>query len=99
MEITASAVAVYATLALLLGAFTCFFVALLHHRRVRTQGKPALARSLTCSGIGFMLFSSCGIVAELSAFGRIGTGYYIVITAMFILGVWMFLKARELKGK
>lgn len=99
MEITASAVAVYATLALLFGAFTCFIVALLHHRHVRTQGKPALARSLTWSGIGFMLFSSCGMVAELNAFGRVGTGYYIVITAMFILGVWMFLKARELKGK
>jgi hypothetical protein len=46
-----------------------------------------------------MLFSSCGFVAELTAFGRIATGYYIVITALFILGVWMFLKARELKGK
>jgi NADH:ubiquinone oxidoreductase subunit 3 (subunit A) len=99
MEITASAVAVYATLALLFGAFTCFVVALLQHRRVRTQGKPALARSLTWSGVGFMLFSGCGFVAEFTAFGRIATGYYIVITLMFILGVWMFLKARELKGK
>ncbi len=99
MEITTSAVAVYATLALLVAAFGSFCVALFHHSRVRTQGKPALARTLTWSGIGFMFFSSCGIVAELNAFGRIGTGYYIVITALFIFGVWMFLKARELKGK
>jgi hypothetical protein len=80
MEITASAVAVYATLALLSVLSPVSVVALLHHRRVRTQGKPALARSLTWSGVGFMLFSSCGFVAELSAFGRIATGYYIVIT-------------------
>lgn len=99
MDITASAVAVYATLALLVAAFGSFCVALFHHSRVRAQGKPALARSLNWSGVGFMLFSSCGFVAELNAFGRIATGYYIVITVLFILGVWMFLKARELNGK
>ncbi|CAN5407447.1 hypothetical protein BH11CYA1_BH11CYA1_48540 [soil metagenome] len=98
MEITASAVAIYATLALLVAAFGSFCVALFHHSRVRTQGKPALARSLNWSGIGFMLFSSCGLVAELNAFGRINTGYYLVIIALFILGALMFLKARELKG-
>lgn len=99
MEITASAVAVYATLGLLFGAFTCFVVALLNHRHIATKGKIALARSLSWSGVGFILFSSCGIVAELNAFGRIPTGYYIVIIALLILGVAMFLKGRELQGK
>jgi len=96
MNIASQSAAVYLVLGLLLGAFSCFCLALFHVNRIRTVGKAALARSLAWSGSGFMLFSSCGLIAEITAFGRISLGYNFVVTSLMVFGCWMYVKSRQI---
>ncbi len=99
MNIAFQTAAVYLVVGLLLTAFGCFCVALVHLNRIRTEGKTALIKSMSWSGSGFMLFSSCGLLAEMAAFGHISLGYNLVITSLMVFGLWMFIKSKQLSAK
>ncbi len=96
--ISALTVTVYLVLALLVAAFVCFCIAMYHVIGIRTKAKPALIQALSWSGTGFMLFSTCGLVTELTLTTANNLPFSIAILAMFCFGLWMYHKSGSLKA-
>lgn len=96
--ISSLTISIYLVLGLLVGAFACFCVATYHVSGIRTKGKPALIQAMAWSGTGFMAFSTCGLVTEVTLNTVNNPLFSIAILAMFGFGLWMYHKAAQIKA-